>query len=64
MAFTTNQSAVAELYIAALGRSPEMAGLDYWVGRLESTGSDALTLTQIQAAFFDININSNSSCFL
>jgi len=56
MAFTTNQSAVAELYIAALGRSPEMAGLDYWVGRLESTGSDALTLTQIQAAFFDNNI--------
>lgn len=56
MAFTTNQSAVAELYIAALGRSPEMAGLNYWVGRLESTGSDALTLTQIQAAFFDNNI--------
>lgn len=53
MAFTKNQSAVAELYIAALGRPSEKAGLDYWVGRLESTGADALTIEEIQDALLD-----------
>ena len=56
MAFTTNQQIVAEYYIASLGRAPEKAGLDYWVGRLESTGSDALTADQIRDQFLDRNI--------
>lgn len=56
MAFTTNQEIVAEYYIAALGRSPEMAGLDYWVGRLEATDETALTAAQIRDFFLDTNI--------
>lgn len=53
MAFSRNQQAVAELYIAALGRSPEMGGLDYWVSQLESGKK---SLMEIQSSFFDINL--------
>jgi len=56
MAFTTNQEAVAEFYIAALGRSPEKSGLDYWVGRLDGTTGAQLTLDQVRAFFVDSSI--------
>lgn len=53
MAFSKNQSLVAELYIASLGRSPDKGGLDYWVGELENGRK---MLSEIQDAFFDTSI--------
>jgi len=65
MAFTQNQSIVAEYYIAALGRVPEVSGLDYWVGRLEGTisGETQLTEEEITEQFFNREIAEVASRF-
>ncbi|MBU3013611.1 DUF4214 domain-containing protein [Poseidonibacter lekithochrous] len=60
MAFSENQSSIAELYIAALGRSPEKSGLDYWVSELEAGRK---TLIEIQDNFFDTNISEVAARF-
>lgn len=36
MAFNTNQTIVAEYYIAALGRLPDQEGFDFWTGQLDA----------------------------
>lgn len=48
MTFTTNEQIVAEYYIAAFGRTPDLDGLNYWVGQYES---NAMTLDQIRDTF-------------
>lgn len=48
MAVTSAQ--VQELYVGLLGRAADKAGLDYWVGQLNATGS-TLTLENLRANF-------------
>ncbi len=48
MAVTSAQ--VQELYVGLLGRAADKAGLDYWVGQLNATGSK-LTLENLRANF-------------
>lgn len=48
MAVTSAQ--VQELYVGLLGRAADKAGLDYWLGQLNATGS-TLTLENLRANF-------------
>lgn len=48
MAFNTNQSIVAEYYVAALGRLPDQTGFDFWVGQLDS----GMTAESLMGMFF------------
>jgi len=48
MAVTSAQ--VQELYVGLLGRAADKAGLDYWLGQLNATGSK-LTLENLRANF-------------
>ena len=48
MAVTSAQ--VQELYVGLLGRAADKAGLDYWMGQLNATGS-TLTLENLRANF-------------
>lgn len=46
----TTQDDVIELYIATFDRAPDSAGLDYWVGRIDS---DEMTIETVASSFFD-----------
>ena len=47
MAFITPQDQIASLYVGYLGRSPDAAGLAYWVSRLNA----GMSLSQIAQSF-------------
>ncbi|RXK12290.1 hypothetical protein CP965_11025 [Halarcobacter mediterraneus] len=53
MAFTENQKIVAEYYIASLGRSPDVEGLNFWAGKLDS---NEMTVNQVRDMFLDKSI--------
>ena len=47
MAFTKNQTIVVEYYIAALGRTPEQGGFDFWTTQLDAGMTPAALMTQL-----------------
>lgn len=51
---TTNKAIVNTVYNNVLGRSVEQAGLDYWVGELESGNRD---LANIRSYFLNTTYN-------
>ena len=53
MALTSNQRIIAEYYIASLGRDPDLDGLNYWAGQLDS---NSMTQIEIRDKFLDRSI--------